>query len=293
MNEVANEKLMTTKEIAEQLGTRPNVITENAKKCLPDKVIENGKTTYWTQAEVAVLIEQLKCNQVNGRTFPNLSVELKGVERCERDSAITTMQFAKQLGTTPNVVLENARKCLPNKRIENGKPTFWTKGEVTVVLDYMKAHTSNNRSVELNSTVANTSTELTPALKLKKALELAQEAYEEELQILRAKTEEQERTIAEQKPKALAYDEFVSRGKFCNFRDAANYLHTKQGAFMSLLKSKYIYKNEADEYRCYSQYSNYFALRPFTVGDRTRQQLMLTLEGLNFFRNKIGGEADL
>lgn len=95
---------------------------------------------------------------------------------------------------------------------------------------------------------------------------------------------------AERKP-VLAYDEFVSRGKFCNFRDAANYLHTKQGTFMSLLKSKYIYKNEADEYRCYSQYSNYFALRPFTVGDRTRQQLMLTLEGLNFFRNKIGGEA--
>lgn len=212
MNEVANEKLMTTKEIAEQLGTRPNVITENAKKCLPDKVIENGKTTYWTQAEVTVLLEFMKSN-------------------------------------------------------------------------------NNRTDLDLSNRVIGTSTELTPALKLKKALELAQEAYEEELQILRAKTEEQERTIAEQKPKALAYDEFVSRGKFCNFRDAANYLHTKQGTFMSLLKSKYIYKNEADEYRCYSQYSNYFALRPFTVGDRTRQQLMLTLEGLNFFRNKIGGEA--
>lgn len=211
MNEVANEKLMTTKEIAEQLGTRPNVITENAKKCLPDKVIENGKTTYWTQAEVTVLLECMKSNNANQH--------------------------------------------------------------------------------DLSRSLIGTSTELTPALKLKKALELAQEAYEEELQILRAKTEEQERTIAEQKPKALAYDEFVSRGKFCNFRDAANYLHTKQGTFMSLLKSKYIYKNEADEYRCYSQYSNYFALRPFTVGDRTRQQLMLTLEGLNFFRNKIGGEA--
>ena len=211
MNEITNEKLMTTKEIAEQLGTRPNVITENAKKCLPDKVIENGKTTYWTQAEVTVLLEFMKSN-------------------------------------------------------------------------------NNRTDLDLSNRVIGTSTELTPALKLKKALELAQEAYEEELQILRAKTEEQERTIAEQKPKALAYDEFVSRGKFCNFRDAANYLHTKQGTFMSLLKSKYIYKNEADEYRCYSQYSNYFALRPFTVGDRTRQQLMLTLEGLNFFRNKIGGE---
>ena len=42
MNEVANEKLMTTKEIAEQLGTSPKVILENARKCLPDKEFENG-----------------------------------------------------------------------------------------------------------------------------------------------------------------------------------------------------------------------------------------------------------
>lgn len=211
------------------------------------------------------------------------------------EKLMTTKEIAEQLGTSPKVILENARKCLPDKMIENGKTTFWNQEEVTVLIYFMK----NNKATMFNSQarpaftdgLRSVSTELTPALKLKKALELAQEAYEEELQILRAKTEEQERTIAEQKPKALAYDEFVSRGKFCNFRDAANYLHTKQGAFMSLLKSKYIYKNEADEYRCYSQYSNYFALRPFTVGDRTRQQLMLTLEGLNFFRNKIGGEA--
>ena len=159
------KETITTKELAKQLGTRPNVITENARKCLPNKKIEHGKPTYWSKAEVTVLIEQLKCNQVNGRTFPNLSVELKGVERCERDSAITTMQFAKQLGTSPNVVLENARKCLPNKKIENGKPTYWTKEEVTILLDYMKSHTSNNRSAEFSSLVANTSTELTPALK--------------------------------------------------------------------------------------------------------------------------------
>ena len=220
MNEIArresSDELITTKQLAEQLGTRPNVITENAKKCLPNKKIENGKATYWTQAEVTVLIEQLKCNQVNGRTFPNLSVELKGVERCERDSAITTMQFAKQLGTTPNVVLENARKCLPNKRIENGKPTFWTKEEVTVVLDYMKAHTSNNRSVELNSTVANISTDLSPALKLKKALELAQEAYEEELAILKAKNKNLESENGNLKIELDESKEWSTIQKWCN-----------------------------------------------------------------------------
>lgn len=194
LNDVSHG-LKTTKELAEQLETSPKVILENARKCLPDKVIENGKPTYWSKAEVTVLLEQMKCNQPNGYTFPNLLVELKGVKRCERDSSITTLQFAKQLGTSSDVILSNAKKCLPNKIVENGKPTFWTKEEITVILDYMNSHTSNNRSVEFNSTVKNTSTDLTPALKIKKAFDLAVEGYEEELAILKAKSEEQQKVI--------------------------------------------------------------------------------------------------
>lgn len=64
MNELTTEKTMTTKEVAEALGTRPNVITENAKKCLPNKVIENGKATYWTKAEVTFLLEYIKSHKV-------------------------------------------------------------------------------------------------------------------------------------------------------------------------------------------------------------------------------------
>ena len=94
----------------------------------------------------------------------------------------------------------------------------------------MKNHISNNRSVEFNSTVANSSTDLTPALKIKKAMELMQEGYEEELAILKAQN-------AEMQPKALAYDEFVAREKFCNFRDGANYLNVSQTEFMNLLKN--------------------------------------------------------
>ena len=73
MNELISksEKLISTRELAEQLGTSPKVVLENAKKCLPNKKIENGKATYWTESEITILIEQLKCNQVNGRIFPN------------------------------------------------------------------------------------------------------------------------------------------------------------------------------------------------------------------------------
>jgi hypothetical protein len=46
MNELTAKTMYTTKEVAEQLGTRANVITENAKKCLPNKRIENGKNNF-------------------------------------------------------------------------------------------------------------------------------------------------------------------------------------------------------------------------------------------------------
>lgn len=54
------QKTMTTREIAEYLKTRSNVITENAKKCLPNKVIKNGVTTYFNEKEVTVLLEFMK-----------------------------------------------------------------------------------------------------------------------------------------------------------------------------------------------------------------------------------------
>jgi len=99
---------------------------------------------------------------------------------------MTTKEIADCLGTTKDVVLANAKKCLPNKVIEHGKKTFWDKAEVTVLIDYMQNHKSNNRSVELNSTVENTSTDLTPALMIKQAMELAQKGYELELKRIEA-----------------------------------------------------------------------------------------------------------
>lgn len=108
---------------------------------------------------------------------------------------MTTKEVAEVLKTTKDVVLANAKKCLPNKVIEPYKATFWNQAEITVLIDYMKQHTSNNRSVELNSTLSEIKTELTPALKIKKAFDLMQEGYEEELAILRNKLEEQKADV--------------------------------------------------------------------------------------------------
>ena len=199
------------------------------------------------------------------------------------EKLMTIRNVADALEVSYSAVYRVVEKYFPDK-LENGKTTFLTETEIAVISKELKGeyHTSQ-MTFSAGEKVKNSTTRLEVLANYKAATQAMIELLETEKAELQAENEKM-------KPKALAYDEFVSRGKFCNFRDAANYLHTKQGTFMSLLKSKYIYKNEADEYRCYSQYSNYFALRPFTVGDRTRQQLMLTLEGLNFFRNKIGGE---
>jgi phage antirepressor YoqD-like protein/biotin operon repressor len=64
------------------------------------------------------------------------------------------------------------KKCLPNKKIENGKPTYWDKAEVTVLIYFMQ----NNKTTMFNSQASqaftdglrSVSTDLTPALKLNK-----------------------------------------------------------------------------------------------------------------------------
>lgn len=101
-----------------------------------------------------------------------------------KEKTMTTKEIAEQLKTSPKVILTNAKKCLPNKVIENGKPALWTKEEVTILLEQLKSSQPNQNTFTAAVKVVNT--ELTPALKLKKALDLAQEAYEEELERIKA-----------------------------------------------------------------------------------------------------------
>ena len=61
------EKTMTTREVADALGTSVKVIIENARKCLPNKKIENGKATYWTEPECSAIKLQMKKNETGNQ----------------------------------------------------------------------------------------------------------------------------------------------------------------------------------------------------------------------------------
>jgi len=204
---------------------------------------------------------------------------------------LTTRQVAEQLGTSPKVVLDNAKKCLSGKIIQNGKPTYWTPEEVTIIIERMKQSKPNQNG--FTASVKGVSTELTPALKIKKALELMQEGYEEEMERLRTVNQtlvQENMKLEDEKaaliPRAEAYSQFLDRSQSINLRDAAQYLGVTQTELMSVLKARYIYRAR-DGYRAYSEYSCYFMLRPWTNGDRSGQQLLMTSKGLDFFRGRL------
>ena len=128
---------------------------------------------------------------------------------------MTTKEVANTLGTTPNVITENGKKLFPNKEVQNGKATEWTDEEVTVLIDYMQKHPSNNAGKAISSTYrSNLSTKLTPALKIKQAMLLMQEGYEEEIARLDAEKKvllEQNTQLIEQKNAAEAETERIKQ----------------------------------------------------------------------------------
>lgn len=100
----------------------------------------------------------------------SLSLSAKDDVGLTQNDVISTKKLAEQLNTSSKVILENARKCLPNKNIENGKPTFWNKAEITILIDCLKNNSSNHASDLYFESKGTISTDLTPALKIKKAI---------------------------------------------------------------------------------------------------------------------------
>jgi len=164
-------------------------------------------------------------------------------------NSMTTKEVAKVLTVNERTVQRVAKKCLPNKKIENGKATTFTQAELTIMLDYMKSN--NNRSDLASTTVVEAaSTDLTPALKIKKAMLLMQEGYEEELAILRAKNLEKDKLIEKQKPAVEYHARLIDRGHLTNIRDTAKELQIPERKFViNLIENKWVYRDKGNKIR--------------------------------------------
>ena len=124
-------------------------------------------------------------------------------------------------------------------------------------------------------------------IKLEKAWNTPEAVMSRALQLANQTLDNVRKQVALMQPKAVVYDELVDRNKTMNFRDMASKLGLTQNEFMTILKSKYIYKNSIGEYRAYSDYQKYFTLRTYNKSiDKTGEQLLLNMEGITYFINK-------
>lgn len=108
------------------------------------------------------------------------------MKQIESGKVMTIKQIVEEIkeaglvAPSERTIQRDVKKCFPNKKVENGKAITLTELEFTLLLDYMKK--KNNRS-DLTSTtvVEQLSTNLSPALKMKQAFDLMNEAYQEEI----------------------------------------------------------------------------------------------------------------
>lgn len=187
----------------------------------------------------------------------------------KNEKLMTTRELAETLNVSTKTILRAINNLDINVKVENGKPTYLNEIQATAIKLELQNHSKVNAS--------------SPKTELEENL-----LIENAIRILHKRNEELKRQNEIMKPKAECYDNFLARDKFCNFRDAANYLGISQTEFMNKLKSKYIYKTQSGEYRAYSEYTEYFTLRPFNKGyDKVGQQLMLNIKGLEYLKKAI------
>jgi hypothetical protein len=77
INKIAkNKELLTTGQIARQLGVDDRTIQRIGKECLPNKKIENGKTTCYNEMEATIILNKLKSNHNNKNNTSTALVEV-------------------------------------------------------------------------------------------------------------------------------------------------------------------------------------------------------------------------
>ena len=214
------------------------------------------------------------------------------------EKTMTTKELADFLGTSSKVVLENARKCLPNKMIENGKQTYWNKAEVTILLDCLKNNPQTN-SGDLYLKSKGYETDLSPALKIKKAMELMQEGYQEELDRLKAENERQKVLLDEQAPKVDFYDCVTGSDDTIDMAEVAKVLNCGVGRnrIFQLLREKEILNNSNQPYQKFVD-RGYFRVieSKFTLPDGTTRINLKTVvfqKGLDFIRSVVVGNKSV
>lgn len=175
---------------------------------------------------------------------------------------MTTTEVAEALNVDNHTILNWAKKCLPNKVIENGKITYWNQKEVTVLLEYAKG--ANNNQYNLVSSLQGTTTSLTSSLKLQEQIETAKNLPRSEkltlaLSAFQSLLEDLQQENNQLKPKAAFYDAVTQSRDAIDMKGVAKVLNRRIGrnSLFQLLREQAILDRHNQPYQRYVD-SGYF-----------------------------------
>jgi len=193
------------------------------------------------------------------------------MKRIGEEQKMTVKEVAAALGVSERVIQKHASEM---GLTTNGKQTTLDEKSVTII----------KKKIELSGR-----TDLAHVCELPKTQLEKQLIIQQAMSLQNEMIQELQKELEDARPKAKNWDDIASHETFMNFRDAAGKMGLRQKDLMTLLKTKYIYKNSRGEYRAFSRYQHLFSLRPYTNGDYLGSQLMLTADGYLYFNDMVNG----
>jgi phage antirepressor YoqD-like protein len=207
------------------------------------------------------------------------------------DKKIITDEVCRILGCDKSTLMRNWREiesvagAATVKKIEHGKPTYWTEFEVTLLLEKMKGN-ANNQS-DLPSRLEGVETSKSRALRIELLHKQIEAELEAEIAELKAKTEAD-------RPKVEFFDQVADSKDAIQMRDVAAVLNIPgwgRNKIFALLRQLKILDDRNIPYRAY-QDKGYFRVieQEFTDAEGETHINLKTLvyqSGVDFVRKAV------
>jgi anti-repressor protein len=90
-------------------------------------------------------------------------------------------------------------------------------------------------------------------------------------------------------PKVKYYNDLIDRNTLTNFRDTAKELKIGEKQFVTwLIDNKFVYRDAKGKLKPYAQYNNkYFIIKDFCFHGVSGNQTLITVEGKNYFNERV------
>lgn len=156
----------------------------------------------------------------------------------EPNSAVMTMQeIAESLGVSYDTVNRCVKRVFPDK-LKHGKRAYFNEAEISCISRELKNNTSvlSHQSVEVSTTVKNTTTDLEVIGNAISAFTALQKLYDRKEAEYKATIAEQEKMLEEQRPKVEVYDRIAGSSGLKSLQETAAILGIGSNVLFATLR---------------------------------------------------------